>query len=620
MKLVRNISSKPNVQINEEKVPINFDIKSLNLFCTYVLSENAYIRMSALSNTKKLFDRMEMSIYQNDPERLTRIEFIKRALEAKVDKKIKNRDMVEKYINGGLEDKPLLDTTFIKELSTNEIEWINDTISESLKYSFMYKYVDKIAALCAKFKAEDYRRRGDIVGEFENVIDELKKEFRRSNNENLNDAEFSLAEGIFEELIADIYAREINPSRRLLTGMQGFNELVGGGLESGRVYMLFGNAGVGKSLTLLNIAYQIKKYNKNYICHDKTKKPCIVLLTMENSIHETITRLFSMITNDTMKNYDLDDVIRKFREEGELTLSDDSPIDIFIKYKPNLSVDTSYLYTLADSLEEKGYEIICLLQDHVKRIRPAFQRGDIRLDLGEVVNDFKVFANEKDIPVISDSHLNREGARTVDMASASNKQDVTRLLGRANVGESMLMIDNADCGIILNNELDKQGRKYMAFLRIKMRDKCTSNDLIIQPFMEDSTIRLVEDLYDPIPSFKFTLHETKNMVTGSDYTSNMIRSYDDDDEDSIFANRIQEQPEEQPLVIHSGMPTNPSEPTKVIGNPSKPIYPMPDDIVIHNQIANTQMIVKMDSLKHAVLFFDDDGNEIDITPMMVNAF
>ncbi|MBR1987731.1 MAG: hypothetical protein IKA36_01695, partial [Clostridia bacterium] len=459
------------------------------------------------------------------------------------------------------------------------------------------------------------------VNEFEEIIDELKKELRRAKNESINDAEFSLETGLFEELIADIYARELNPSRRLMTGMQGFNDLVGGGLESGRVYMLFGMAGCGKSLTMLNIAYQIKKYNKNYVCHDKTKRPCIVLLTMENSIQETITRLFSIITDDNMRNYSLDEVIEKFRRDGQLTLSDDSPIDIFIKYKPNLSVDTSYMYTLVDELEEKGYEVICFMQDHVKRIRPAFSRNDLRLDLGEVVNDFKVFANEKDIPVISDSHLNRDGARVVDMALSSNKQDVTRLIGRANVGESMLMIDNTDCGIILNIEHDKQGNRYMIFSRIKMRDKAGPRDYIAHPFAEGSTIRLVEDIFDPVPAFKESLHATQNIITpSSDYQDRIVKRYTDDDEDSIFNNRLMDvecsiPATPQDVEIIGGMPIGGNVQIEVIGEPSAPIYPMPSsDASAHKQIiTNNNLIASMGipNMRNAVIFFDEMGNQID---------
>ena len=75
-------------------------------------------------------------------------------------------------------------------------------------------------------------------------------------------------------------------------------------------------------------------------------------------------------------------IVRKLREEGELVLNDDSPIDIVIKYKANKSVDTSYLYTLVDDLEDDGYEVICLVQDHVKRIRSIYNSPDLRIELG----------------------------------------------------------------------------------------------------------------------------------------------------------------------------------------------------------------------------------------------
>ena len=77
----------------------------------------------------------------------------------------------------------------------------------------------------------------------------------------------------------------------MICGMQGLNEMVGGGFESGRVYMLLGITGIGKSISLLNLVYQLKRYNRNYKTKDPTKTPCIVLLTMENTVVETILNI-----------------------------------------------------------------------------------------------------------------------------------------------------------------------------------------------------------------------------------------------------------------------------------------------------------------------------------------
>ena len=47
--------------------------------------------------------------------------------------------------------------------------------------------------------------------------------------------EFSLEPGRFEDSIYDIHRDLTSPRNLIITGMQGLNELVGGGFESGRV-------------------------------------------------------------------------------------------------------------------------------------------------------------------------------------------------------------------------------------------------------------------------------------------------------------------------------------------------------------------------------------------------
>ena len=139
-------------------------------------------------------------------------------------------------------------------------------------------------------------------------------------------------------------------------------------------------------------------------------------------------------------------------------------------------------------------------------------------------------------------HLNRDGARIVD--KAKTKQDITRFLGRSNVGESMLMIDNTDCGLIINKEYDVYGKLYMVFYRQKMRDKCTTQDYIAQPFVAGSTIRLVEDFFEKVPLFKTTLYEEKNYIADANNRLNAanggfnIRNViDDDDDDNIYSTK-----------------------------------------------------------------------------------
>lgn len=552
-------------------IKLNLDLMTYDILCRYVLQSNTMLRMEHLVNLRKLMSVIDWSTYENDPEKLKRVNFILKSLEARLENNINDRDIILTYVNGGLTFPiDFLDYNKI-DLSKDEILYVHKLVSETLQYDFVYSSIDDIQDICTRIKTSEYTNRGPIVQEFEQLIDNLKNSFRRSKiNDNSIDMTFSLQEGKFESSITDTWNLITNPSRRLITGMQGLNEMTGGGFESGRVYMLLGTSGVGKSITLLNLIYQIKRFNVNYKAKDPTKTPCVVLLTMENTVVETITRLFDLVVENShgMANYSLNDVINKLRTEGQLFINDSSPIDIVIKYKANKSVDTSYLYTLCDDLDDEGYEVICLVQDHVKRIRSIYAGTDLRLELGDVVNEFKVFAAEKDIPVITNSHLNRDAAKIIEDASRKNNQDAGKLLGKSNIGESMLMIDNLDCAMIITLDFDKDENRYMTFNTVKMRDK-TNRTYIAQPFVRGSTIRLMEDV-GGIPQFKESIHTAPEIkrngiikVSGASTMSNDIRDVidinDEDFKDNAFS--------KQTYNLNPNQPSKPSviKPIEFIG-------------------------------------------------------
>ena len=519
----------------DKKIPLNFDLASLDLLCNFVISENRNVRRLQYINLRNLIDMLDMEKYISDQERYKRVLFIKKGLEARLEKNLQDQLMILKYINGGFLDNDIIDISTFKDMSNSEIDWINETISSALKYSFIYERQDRMIELWQRFKSADYKNISEISSEIEAATAELNTLFRKAKVEKTNDRIFSLNPEIMESVITDSYQEVTSKYRKLLTGMQGFNQLIGGGFENTRCYLLLGITGVGKSMTLVNLLYQLKKYNKGYRPKDPTKRPCLVYLTLENTVTETIQRLFQICTGEEFSAQSSpQEAMNKMMSEGELYLTDESPIDIIIKFKPNKSADTSYLYTLVEDLEDEGYEVIALLQDHAKRMRSTDKTQDIRLELGEVINEFKTFAMLKDIPVITNSHLNREGARVIEANAGKTKADLTRMLGKSNIGESLLMLDNVDYACIINYEYDNQGQKYMVFKEIKTRVR-TFRDYIAQPFDLNNEIKLVEDFYSPMPVFKDTLYEAPKLNTGvpnmSSNNSRYVNEIPVDDED-----------------------------------------------------------------------------------------
>lgn len=518
---------------SSEDGPITgIDLLTLTTFCRYILQPHSLVKLEHLVNLRRLMSAFKPSSYENDVEKTKRVNFIIRGLEARLDNNINDTDLVLNYINGGINYKVDFIDYDNLYFTKYEVQLIHKMVSENLQYAFLYERTDELLELCTRFKTTSFAKKGTVVEDFKRIIDESKNAFRMAETENtITDMTFSLREDKFDNVIKNTYNIITNPSRRLLCGMQGLNEMTGGGFESGRVYMFLGTSGVGKSVTLLNIARQIKMYNRDYQTKDPTKIPCVVILTMENTVIETITRLFDLVIEGSkgMANYDIDEVISMLRTNGELYLNDSSPIDIIIKYKANNSVNTSYLYTLYDDLDDEGYEMICLIQDHIKRIRSIYPNNDLRLELGDRVNEFKVFAAEKDIPVITNSHLNRDAAKIIEDASRKQNQDVGKLLGKSNVGESMLMIDNLDSAIIIAIDYDEEGNRYLVLNNVKHRDR-VSRTYMAQPFAVGSTIRLVEDV-GMVPQFKESLHSRvearRNNIVKISSSSVMTSTIDD---------------------------------------------------------------------------------------------
>lgn len=487
-----NNQIKPNAPQYVEG--LNLDNNLLSMICKLIVTDSQYLKRSQLIQVQNFLNLVNPDQYNKDPEKASFMSFIKKGLEARLQFNLNDPAMVIRHINGGMLDDGIVDVNTFKGLDQASINWLGNMISTTLKYSYMYNRIDEMLDICTRFKSSSYDHKEDIVKEFESAINNTQNDFRRSRHEDFNETMFSLKDESFITAVTDTYNQLANPRRKLRTGMQGLNELLGGGFESGRLYVFFGLPGEGKSSTLLDLMYQLKRYNNDYKTKDPTKTPCIVMLTMENTIVESIERLFGMacIRNNSMTDYSLEEVMRMLREEGELRLDMGSPIDLVIKYKPTNSVDTTYLYTLVDDLEDQGMECIALFQDYIGRIRSTERYSDTRLEYGCVTDEFKTFAENKDIPVITASQLNRDASKHIDEGRKSNKSDLVRFIGRSNISESMLILNNIDAGFMIAPEITQEGEKFLGVQRIKIRYKASDREYVYLPYMKN-TLRLIED-------------------------------------------------------------------------------------------------------------------------------
>lgn len=456
---------------------------------------------------------LDIDAYRAEPEAMKRINLINRGISARLDKNLIDQNMIVRDVFGGMGSGVQWNIT---ELSNDEIAWVNSSVSTILKFSTIEMQVDKGLETMTHIKSHDYSSRESAVKEFESWITETQNILRTQAVANTEERVFSLSGSEFEEAMLETYDAVTSPSNKLIFGTQALNQLFCGGVEGGRVYILLALPGEGKSSTLLDMCIQLKRYNANYKCKDPTKRPCVVLIVMENSFKETISRLYGMSVLRDMEEFSREEFMDEFRKHG-LTISDNSPVDLKIFVVPNMSKDTSYLYTVCDDLSDQGYEVIAVAEDYLKTMRSVYGSfgGDYRMQIGSVVNEMKVFCTIKDIPMLSASQLNRVATTNMDNARIRNKSDLVRVLGRGNVGDSNLILENADGVFLLAPEIDRQtGTKYIGMLRCKGRFKQNDISCAYMPYVKD-TLKLVEDINAKKPAHKLSMSgDDDNMPNG----------------------------------------------------------------------------------------------------------
>ena len=260
--------------------------------------------------------------------------------------------------------------------------------------------------------------------------------------------------------------------------------------------------GKGKSTILLKSAIDIRKYNPDIKTKDPDKRPAVLFLTLENDIPETIERLYNMaIDSDDLRNYTPKQVIKKIRQGG-FTLTDDNNIDIIIKEYKNRELDTNDLYTIIQDLSDEGVEVIALIVDYLKRLRPAEKAMSEKEELKNITNELKELSKFFDIPTITAQQLNRTGASVVDAALQAKKEDVTRLVGRDAIAGAWEIIENSDFVCIINPEVKVDtGELFLTFKMLKRRYRSSEEDEKLRrleyfnhPFEYGNEIKLIDDI------------------------------------------------------------------------------------------------------------------------------
>lgn len=489
--------------IKKTKVKITFSEDFLKGLLAMLIQRHKLCTLKNLNNIKKLMDIIDPKAYKKDMDTWSRIEVIQLTATAVADDQI-NGQLLKGYVKEKYHSPELVDYYFEEAenmiLGDNDIKFILNTMADRLAYSCVMALKESFYNILEEFddKTISFKDKMDMLYSISNATMIIKRETETSVS---NNKMFSLRCDRFDNIMDEVLETINFKNKVYRTGIRRLNTLLGGGYLSKRLYTFVAFPGGGKSTMLLKAAVDIKRYNHVEL-NDPMKTPAILLITMENDIDETVERLFNMTSSaNDIRAYGKEDVKTMLKETGGMTITDESNMDILIRYYKVNSISTADLYTIIDDLSNDGYEIKVLILDYLKRIRCVDKVMDEKTKLKNVTNELKALATELNIPVITAHQLNRTSATTVDNALQSNKIDVTKLIGRDAIGDAWEINENCDWLCVLNQERNIDDDIFMSFKLLKRRYKSLEPNVMLHginyfshPFEKGNTIKLIDDI------------------------------------------------------------------------------------------------------------------------------
>jgi len=447
-----------------------------------------------------------------DNERSIRVYVINKICDAAIDDEISDKTILLNTLSFATENEQLaneailvLNSIYDRKIPLKQAEKIDSKISTLLKYSVASDEASEIINTLNEISGDtslDIAKDLDKVQKLMNQMQTKLIKYDESIN-NANNA-VSLGDSSFISRMSKVIEREKNPSSTVRTGIQKFNEILGGGFKAGRVYCVMAPMKNWKSGLLFTSCFWAKKYN-NLKAKDPTKQPVILYITLENSIDESIVRMmgycegndYHMAEHTTAENM-------KILSAHGLYAEDPTEATIDMVYRPNKSITVKDIGMLMDEYEKMGKEVVYLAVDYIKRIRPEIITKDLRLDLGGIADDLHVLAIERDIPIFTAMQLNRSAISEMDSAETfESKLSAFNRIGASNAGESIDIPQNVDmCLTMVRNtdvKVDESGNvesrdTYLSLRVVASRYRTSDIESFIHPFEPGNDMRLVEDV------------------------------------------------------------------------------------------------------------------------------
>lgn len=355
-----------------------------------------------------------------------------------VEQNIKNVDLILNIMKDEGEDKDIIEAIeLLKDkptISTQaEANRLCRLLADYIKYATILKAKDPFLKSIDIIEDEDEENLHDHIEKLYELAQQIAKAYQAVNIQSVIHSFDTSDLDAMKSAVADAKDAR-SPDKCIITGVRGLNNLLSPGYLSGCLYIFAALPGNYKSGILLKSHVDTLKYNEHIKNTTNGRTPISMYISMENTMAQTIRRLWSVLfpTAD-MNSYTVDEISEMIK--NELEVKGMRSVILYYGYREKSTKD---LEAIIRSYNTETTEVVACYLDYIKRIRPgrtdAAVTSSEKSELHAIMNELKNIAAELNIPIVSGHQLNREAARMVDevvKAGGFNKTD--QAMGRSNI-------------------------------------------------------------------------------------------------------------------------------------------------------------------------------------------
>lgn len=206
-----------------------------------------------------------------------------------------------------------------------------------------------------------------------------------------------------EEDFNEHYSALMNPDKKISTGWDTLDLFTHGGLlaDGKSLYLFIGQAGLGKSLFLSNLAVNFLKQGKT-----------VAVVSLEMSQHVYAQRFDAHISGIDINQLNENEHTVKSRVQNFKQLYPSARL--FIKEFPPRSITTAHIERyLTELMTVKGVKIDVLLVDYLNLVLPTVNAGDNMYKDGlDVSEKLRALSYVHNMPVVTACQVNTQGMNT----------------------------------------------------------------------------------------------------------------------------------------------------------------------------------------------------------------